>query len=169
MPPNRDRIARYAIYLGKITEPSYPRRAAALTRQRDSRRDRGKKLFWFSRAQRRPPGSSWPRRHRRPAEGRVMKVEVKRQIAAQLDINPPRPRLNPVLGVPPAGRGARAKPRHRPRLAPAGRIGEIQQSSWPAPARFPLQRVQRSAGAATTPSPSFDRSPTIARTSSARL
>ena len=27
MPPNRDRIARYAIYLGKITEPSYPRRA----------------------------------------------------------------------------------------------------------------------------------------------
>jgi hypothetical protein len=27
LPPNRDRIARYAIYLGKITEPSYPRRA----------------------------------------------------------------------------------------------------------------------------------------------
>jgi hypothetical protein len=37
------------------------------------------------------------------------------------------------------------------------------------PARFPLQRLQRSAGAATTPTLSFDRSPSIARTSSVRL
>jgi hypothetical protein len=35
-----------------------------------------------------------------------MKVEVNHQIAAQLEINPPRPRLNPVLRLRPAGRGA---------------------------------------------------------------
>jgi hypothetical protein len=59
LPPSRDRIARYAIYLGKITELSYPRRAAALTRQRDSRRDRGKK-YWFGLAELRA-ATRWPK------------------------------------------------------------------------------------------------------------